>query len=324
MIRVRLILIFCLLISLTVSGQEKKKTHKGREITSYYSLVEGRFNGVYTSFYKNGNKRAEGSFDNNLRIGKWTVWDSLGTIRMQRDYSDQFTFKRLIPEVPNDKPIQLLNVPQYRIEYNREGFITYAYVKEAWVHWHKRIWRHILPENNPILFKENRLFKLFNKHILDSAITAYSPVDDEFRKEFVPKIDTSNLKVIAFKIKEDFFFDMNRVVSESRIIGVCPVAININTNDTVDLYWVYHPEIRKFLAQEKIQNDSLPVKIKTLDDLFFYRYFYGMISKESNVYDRTIKEYLTGEELIQEAERIEFSMIEKEHDIWISLSKQPK
>ena len=319
----RFILSFLFLFSLSVSAQETIKTFEGEKINSTFSVVDGRFNGNYTSFYKDGTKRAEGTFENNMRIGVWTVWDSTGNMRMQRNYSDQFTFKRIIPEVPSDKPIQLLNIPRYKIEYNQEGFIPYAYVKEANVSYHKRIWRFISPKENPLLFKNNRLFKLFNKHILDSTIKAYSPIDDEFRKEFIPQINTSNLEVIGFKIKEDFFFDMNRIVSEKRIIGICPVVINKETKDTIDIYWVYFPEIRKYLAQEKIQEKNLPSKIKTFDDLFFYRYFYGIIHKESNVYDRFLTDYLYGEELMKKAESIEFLLIEIEHDIWIGLTKTP-
>ena len=87
------------------------------------------------------------------------------------------------------------------------------------------------------------------------------------------------------------------------------------------MYWVYFPQIRKYLAQEKIQQTGIPAKIKTFDDLFFYRYFYGQIYKESNVYDRPISVYKTGTEIEKEAERIEISLIESEHDIWISFTE---
>jgi Gliding motility associated protein GldN len=309
------ILLFLLFISLAVFSQEKK--YEDGSVKSVYQEAEGRFNGKYVSYYKDGQKKAEGIFENNLRSGKWTVWDSTGTIRMQRDYSDPYTFKRLIPEIPSDKPIQLLNIPRYKIEYNKEGFITNAYVKEAFVLYHKRIWRTLSPENNTILYENNRLLKLFHKHISDSTIKAYTPDNDEFTKEFMPESLNNSYDVIGFKIKEDFFFDMNRLVSETRIIGICPIVINNQTNDTINLYWVYYPEIRKYLAQEKVQKEDIPSKIKNLDDLFFYRYFYGEIYKESNIYDKRLTDFPNP----KESERIEIKLIEKEHDIWISLTK---
>lgn len=317
MIKAIIILLVSFIVNPTVFGQSSKKIYEDTLIKSIYQTTQGRINGNYTSYYKNGIKKAEGNFENNLRIGKWTVWDTLGNVKMIRIYSDPFTFERIIPKVPDDKPIKLLNIPRYKIKYNEEGYITYAYVKESDVSYHKRIWRFISPKENPILFEKDLLFRLLNKHILDSTIKAYSTKDDEFREVFMPKIDTTTVKVIGFKIKEDFFFDMNRVVSDTRVIGICPVVINQITNDTIDAYWVYHPQAREHLAQINIESNIIPEKIKTLDDLFFYRYFYGRIIKKSNVYDRQPTYILEP----SNSEKIDIELIEKEHDIWINLTK---
>lgn len=317
MIKAIIILLVSFIVNPTVFGQSSKKIYEDTLIKSIYQTTQGRINGNYTSYYKNGIKKAEGNFENNLRIGKWTVWDTLGNVKMIRIYSDPFTFERIIPKVPDDKPIKLLNIPRYKIKYNEEGYIIYAYVKESDVSYHKRIWRFISPKENPILFEKDLLFRLLNKHILDSTIKAYSTKDDEFREVFMPKIDTTTVKVIGFKIKEDFFFDMNRVVSDTRVIGICPVVINQITNDTIDAYWVYHPQAREHLAQINIESNIIPEKIKTLDDLFFYRYFYGRIIKKSNVYDRQPTYILEP----SNSEKIDIELIEKEHDIWINLTK---
>lgn len=317
MIKAIIILLVSFIVNPTVFGQSSKKIYEDTLIKSIYQTTQGRINGNYTSYYKNGIKKAEGNFENNLRIGKWTVWDTLGNVKMIRIYSDPFTFERIIPKVPDDKPIKLLNIPRYKIKYNEEGYITYAYVKESDVSYHRRIWRFISPKENPILFEKDLLFRLLNKHILDSTIKAYSTKDDEFREVFMPKIDTTTVKVIGFKIKEDFFFDMNRVVSDTRVIGICPVVINQITNDTIDAYWVYHPQAREHLAQINIESNIIPEKIKTLDDLFFYRYFYGRIIKKSNVYDRQPTYILEP----SNSEKIDIELIEKEHDIWINLTK---
>ena len=313
---------FILLSIIFLSFNESKKEkyiYEDENIKCSYETMQGRLDGQYVSYYKNGKKKSEGKFENNYRIGKWTVWDSIGSIRMQRNYSNPFTFKQIIPKVSNDEPIKLLNVPIYNLQYNKDGFIEYFYLKERMVVWAKRIWRYVTPKENPILFKRENLFSFLTKNIQSKNITPYGTEDDEFRKELTTPLDTSNYKIIAFKIKEDCFFDNERLVSESRIIGICPVAIE--KEDTLDLYWIYFPELRKFLAQEKIQRTKLPLNVKTLDDLFFFRYFYGQIYKESNIYDRTISSYKTGKGIDKEAERIEISIIESEHDIWISFTK---
>ena len=46
---------------------------------------------------------------------------------------------------------------------------------------------------------------------------------------------------MAWKIKEDIIYDIDRNVSETRIIGMAPVGMNKTTKDTTELYWIYFP-----------------------------------------------------------------------------------
>lgn len=306
-----------LLFSFIQTGKEKH-VFKNTFTHCEYETTSGRLNGNYVSYYTNGKKKAEGMFENNYRTGKWTVWDSTGRIRMQRLYTDPFHFTRIVPPVPKDAPIQLLNTSPYEICYNAKGYIHYFPLQERAVLWSKRIWRELKPSENPILFEQNKLFKVIRKGLSEKTLKAYSNKDDEFREELKQIPDTSALQIIGYQIKEDTFFDKDRLVSESRIIGICPIAVNKKTKDTIALYWIYFPELRELLANEQVQVSK---QINSLDDLFFYRYFYGQIYKESNVYDRPVSAYANGLEAIKESERIEMSMIESEHDIWISLAE---
>lgn len=308
--------IYVLILSFTVPPS-KKRTYIDNNITCTYETSDGRMDGHYISYYKTGKKKSEGDFENNYRTGKWTVWDSTGKIRVQREYSDPFNFKQLIPKISKEKPIKLLNCSRYTIRKNQDSFIDLFYVNERMVRWETRIWRTLDSNNNPIIFNDNKLFNIINQSVLERNIKIFDPIDDEFSKELSSKPNISSLKIIGFKIKEDCFFDNERLVTESRIIGLCPVAIDKLTRDTVDLYWVYFPQIRKYLARGKIQQSGLPSKIKTFDDLFFYRYFHGQIFKETNVYDSKIKTNKASLEIVKNAERIEISLIEREHDIWV-------
>lgn len=318
----KLLFIVISVVFLSFDASKKvKHLYEDDYIKCSYETFQGRIDGEYISYYKTGQKKSEGKFENNYRIGKWTVWDSTGKIRMKRDYFDPFTFKRIIPVIPEEKTIDLLNTTRYSIQYNQDGYIDYFYLKERMVHWEMRVWRMISPKENTIVFETHKLFDILNKNILSKNIRAFNTKDDGFSKEISLNLDTSSIELIGFKIKEDCFFDIERLVTEYRIIGISPVVIDKTTKDTVDLYSVYFPQIRKYLAKEKIHQIGLPTKIKTLDDLFFYRYFYGQIYKESNVYDRAIATYKTGKEIDKEAERIEISLIESEHDIWIRFTK---
>ncbi len=302
-----------------IEGENTKHTFESGSIKCYYETFQNRLDGNYVSFYKNGNKKAEGKFDCNYRTGTWTVWDSTGRVRMQRNYTDPFTFKRIIPVVPKDKLIELLNIPQYTINYNKDGYIEYFRFRDGEVLWVDRIMRMISPESNSILFENNRLFSIINKNILNQNITPFQVNRDVFLEEnTLSDIDTTGIRVIGYKILESCLFDKERLVFEYRINSIYPVVIK--NQDTIDYYYVDFEQIRNILAQEKIlQTKGLPSKIKTFDDLFFYRYFYGQIYDESNFHNGHMESNMKVSEI--ESNKIEISLIEHEHDIWISLTE---
>lgn len=319
-------LIFLIIPILILSFTYKSGTphvYEDAYIKCSYETYNGMLNGNYNSYYKNGQKKSEGVFENNYRKGTWTVWDSTGRLRMQRVYSDPFTFKQVIPKVSTDAPIKLLNVSPYKINYNKNNYIELFPLEERSVACAKRIWRQIEIRDNPILFsKEVKNVITKSLSTLKDSILLFQ--EDEFLKISNNNYDSSNYEIIAYKIKEDCFFDIDRMVSESRIIGICPVIQEkkkAEIRETKELGWIYFPQIRKVLAKEKLNNSSIPSNIKTLDDLFFFRYFHGQIYMESNVYERPISSYAKGKEIEIEAERIELSLIESEHDIWIGFTE---
>lgn len=291
-------------------------------ITIKYEKNQGRFHGDYSSYYPNGKIKSKGSFNNNLRAGVWSVWDSTGRLRISRKYESPFVFTRTFPKVPTDKVIKLLNVPQYAPVHNKARVIEYYPLQERMMVWLIRVWRNIDPKNNDILFKNNNLEKILHKNVFTGTIKAYTPKTDTFKSILKPAdIDTTNLKIIRFKIKEETFFDNDRLISETRILGICPVAHNTLTNDTFNLYWVYYPELRYQLAQESLISKEVPSKIGSFCDLFFYRYFYGEIYKVSSIKDETIANYKSQKDISKEALRIDLNTIEKEHNTWIQMSK---
>ena len=284
-------------------------------IKCVYEQSNGRFNGDYTSYYKNGQTKAQGKFSNNNRTGKWTIWDSTGNIKIQRIYSDSYNYKTTFPKQKSNDLVKLLNISQYQPEYNSDGYLDYIYLKERMVVWSKRIWRYIENVQNPLLFDQNKLFDLINKAVFKGDLKAYAPTNDDFRIELpVNNIDTSYLKVIGYKIKEDIYFDNERFISESRIIGICPVVMNMKNNKTYDLYWIYFPMLRKHLATISITGKTIPSNIKNIDDLFFYRYFYGQIIKEESLENQQVSDS-------KQSQKIEIGLIEKEHDLWTEFNR---
>ena len=107
------------------------------ELTAFYKL-----DGIWTSFYPNGNKRSEGKFINGLKSGKWQTWYENGKLRSIAEYK-KFNGRR-ITKVPiygqvytmwQEAPIvgkkwgivhihEWVNVNEY-IEYYENGKIKY-------------------------------------------------------------------------------------------------------------------------------------------------------------------------------------------------------
>jgi gliding motility associated protien GldN len=229
--------------------------------------------------------------------------------------------------------------------------------------WSRRIWRVIdlnekmnLPLRYPLGKTNDRksLIDLLLDAIKEGSLTAYDATDnDEFilpttMKDVMgrggARIDTvkmqrpdppydeydtvivkefSSDKVIAYRVKEDWFFDKQRSVMDVRIIGIAPLVYALDEkgdirpgNLKLPLFWVYYPEARTMLAHAETFNRENDAERKSFDDIFQKRMFASYITKEANVYDRRIEDYLQGVHALLEAERIKNDITNFEHDMW--------
>lgn len=128
-------------------------------------------------------------------------------------------------------------------------------------------------------------------------------------------------EIIEYHIKEDIFYDKERSVMETRIIGIAPVVYDIDPTTLEirgkkELFWVYFPELRYYMQNEAAYNPMNDAMDISFDDLFQKRMFSSYIYKESNVYDRKIMQYQTGVNALLEAENIKAAMFSIEHDMW--------
>lgn len=115
-----------------------------------------------------------------------------------------------------------------------------------------------------------------------------------------------------YKIKEQFVYDKKRDAMVSVLIGICPV-VKVN-DEKIRLFWIYFPEASEQFAGIFLEDKNGFRYVSTLADLFFYHYYSGEIYRESNIYNKKISEYKSGDEIAREARRIELDIIEKEHD----------
>lgn len=174
------------------------------------------------------------------------------------------------------------------------------------------------PANNVDDFSEGSYqWSTFQEEILQDSCT-----DDDGVK--VPNnTDASHIK--RYKLKEVWYFDKERSVMDVKIIGLAPFIIKENPcNPNAGLekagteFWLYYPECRYVFQNYEAFNMMGDNKsdMRSFDDLFIKRRFNSYITKESNVYDRAIRDYKSDLDALLEAKEIEEEMFRIEHDLW--------
>jgi len=129
--------------------------------------------------------------------------------------------------------------------------------------------------------------------------------------------------VKKWRLKEEWFFDKQRSVMDVRIIGMAPLQEDRDevtgqlTGGFSPLFWVYFNEAREILINAEVfnlvKNDA---ERRTYDDIFWKRMFSSTITKEANVMDRKVNEYMIGLDALLEAEKIKTEIFNIEHDLW--------
>lgn len=148
--------------------------------------------------------------------------------------------------------------------------------------------------------------------------------DGTVKRYKYPPRDTFKIEskdIVAWEIKEDWFFDKQRSVMDVRIIGIAPI---VQYTDPVSgqvlghrkLMWLYFPELSYILQNYFVFNRQNNAQNISYYDLFLKRQFNSYIKKESNIYDRKITDYTSGVDALLESERIKQDIFEMEHDVW--------
>jgi gliding motility associated protien GldN len=142
--------------------------------------------------------------------------------------------------------------------------------------------------------------------------------------EYINKRTITAADIKEYHIKGLWYFDKRQAELKYRLLGIAPVAPDVNfiddaEPDLVPLFWVFFPDAREVLHEAKCfnnENSSMPF---SFDHVLNARRFQSYIFREENVQgDRAIHEYVPQNALMQllESERIKNKIRDFELDMW--------
>lgn len=147
---------------------------------------------------------------------------------------------------------------------------------------------------------------------------------EEVEQQYINQRDITAADIAEYKIRGYWYFDKRQGELRYRLLGLAPVAPDVNfidddEPDMVPLFWIWYPDVRDILHNAKAfnrRNTSFPF---TYDHILNARRFNSIIYKEDNEQgDREIKDYIVDNALMQllESERIKESIRNFEMDMW--------
>ncbi|TAI48075.1 gliding motility protein GldN [Flagellimonas allohymeniacidonis] len=151
---------------------------------------------------------------------------------------------------------------------------------------------------------------------------------EQISAEFINQRDLTAADIEEYRIKGIWFFDKRQGELKFRLLGIAPVAPDVNFIDDesvdpgenkVELFWVWYPAARQILHEAKVYNQRNSARPISFDMLLNARRFNGVIYKEENVHgDREIDDYVFDNALFQllEAKRIKEVIRDREQDMW--------
>jgi len=143
-------------------------------------------------------------------------------------------------------------------------------------------------------------------------------------EEYITRRTISAADIEEYHIKGIWYFDKRQGELKYRLLGIAPVAPDVNfmddeNPDMVELFWVWYPDAREMLHEAKLFNSQNSAQPISFDMLLNARRFDAVIYKEDNVQgDRNIDDYISDNALFQllEAKRIKETIRDKEQDMW--------
>ena len=147
---------------------------------------------------------------------------------------------------------------------------------------------------------------------------------EQVSPEYINKRELTAADIQEWRVKGVWYFDKRQGELKYRLLGLAPVAPDVNfidseQSDLVELFWVWFPSTREILHESKAFNNKNSAKPISFDQLLNSRRFNAIIYKEENVYgDRKVEDYVKNNSLFQllESQRLQEQIRNKEQDMW--------
>ena len=147
---------------------------------------------------------------------------------------------------------------------------------------------------------------------------------EELSAEYINRRDITAADIVEYHLKGFWYFDKRQAEMKYRLLGLAPVAPDVNFIDTdepdlVPLFWVFFPDARDVLHEFKAFNNENSAIPHSFDHILNSRRFHGYVYQEENVQgDRKINEYVAENALMQllESERVKDKIRNFELDMW--------
>ena len=176
-------------------------------------------------------------------------------------------------------------------------------------------------------FKTDEVWDLFNSYSLKEINARLIPFrllseyevnvsGDEFYVHRFNRDTIASSQIVQIWTLENWFFDKSRSVMDFRLIAIAPVVFSVLDQKNTPLFWIFYPDCASLLSNySAIAVESKSEEI-SFDRVFRTRRYSARIIKESNLYGRSLEDYVYGQDLLIESDRIKERIKDFECDLW--------
>jgi gliding motility associated protien GldN len=145
-------------------------------------------------------------------------------------------------------------------------------------------------------FDEEHLLQL--KEFLDGAHIYYEEIPGKngaTPSYIINESDIPSAEVLAYYVKEAWYFDQNNSVFDVKTLAICPLVTmsgDLGERETTPLFWLPYENVRPYISNRLIMTSNINnAKTFTMDDYFRRRMFDGEIIKTENLMNKTLRQY---------------------------------